>query len=64
MRRKFFEESILKHKREIERLQELLAEHNQQLNEQARTEPMSSLESLPAPLVGYAAQGKSVRFQL
>jgi hypothetical protein len=34
MRPKFFEESILKHRREIERLQQLLAERNQQLNEQ------------------------------
>ncbi len=34
MRPKFFEESILKQRREIERLQELLTERNQQLHEQ------------------------------
>jgi hypothetical protein len=34
MRPKFFEESILKQRRKIERLQELLAARNQQLNEQ------------------------------
>ena len=34
MRPKFFEESILKHKRQIERLHQLLAERTQQLNEQ------------------------------
>ncbi len=34
MRPKFFEESILKQRREIERLQELLAERDQQINKQ------------------------------
>ena len=34
MRPKFFEESILKYRREIERLHQLLAERSQQLNEQ------------------------------
>ncbi len=34
MRPRFFEESILKHSREIERLQQLLAGRNQQLNKQ------------------------------
>ncbi len=34
MRPKFFDESILKHKREIKRLHQLLAERTQQLNEQ------------------------------
>jgi hypothetical protein len=34
MRPKFFEESILKYRREIERLQQLLAKTTQQLNEQ------------------------------
>jgi hypothetical protein len=34
MRPRFFEESILKHRKEIERLHQLLAERNQQLNEQ------------------------------
>ncbi len=34
MRPKFFEESILKQRREIERLHELLAARDQQLNEQ------------------------------
>jgi hypothetical protein len=33
-RPKFFEESILKHRKEIERLQQLLAERNLQLNAQ------------------------------
>ncbi len=34
MRPKFFEESILKQRKEIERLHELLAARDQQLNEQ------------------------------
>jgi hypothetical protein len=44
MRPKFFEESILKQRREIERLQELLAAREQQLNEQG-----SLIEKMKAP---------------
>jgi hypothetical protein len=50
MRPKFFEESILKQRREIERLQELLAERDQQLNEQGSLIGKMKAPFEPAPV--------------
>jgi hypothetical protein len=50
MRPKFFEESILKHKREIERSQELLAERNQQLHEHGNLVDKMKAPFEPAPV--------------
>ena len=49
MRPKFFEESILKQRREIERLQELLAAKDQQLNEQGHLITKMKTPFEPAP---------------
>jgi hypothetical protein len=50
MRPKFFEESILKQRREIERLQELLAARDQQLNEQGHFKDKMKAPFEPAPV--------------
>jgi hypothetical protein len=50
MRPKFFEESILKRKRKIKRLQELLAERNQQLNERGHLIDKMKAPFEPAPV--------------
>ena len=50
MRPKFFEESILKQRREIERLQELLAAREQQLNEQGSLIDKMKAPFEPAPV--------------
>ncbi len=51
MRPKFFEESILKQRREIERLQELLAARDQQLTEQGHLiDKMKAAPFEPAPV--------------
>ena len=50
MRPKFFEESILKQRREIERLQELLAAREQQLNEQGNLIDKMKAPFEPAPV--------------
>ena len=50
MRPKFFEESILKQRREIERLQELLATKEQQLNEQGSLIDKMKAPFEPAPV--------------
>jgi hypothetical protein len=49
MRPKFFEESILKQRREIERLKELLAARDQQLNEQGHLIDKIKAPFGPAP---------------
>ncbi len=46
----FFEESILKQRREIDRLIELLAEHDQQLNEQGHLIDKMKAPFEPAPV--------------
>ncbi len=50
MRPKFFEESILKQRREIERLQELLAARDQQLHEQGNLIDEMNAPFEPAPV--------------
>jgi hypothetical protein len=50
MRPKLFEESILKQRREIERLQELLAAREQQLNEQGNLIDKMKAPFEPAPV--------------
>ncbi len=50
MRPKFFEESILKQRREIERLQEMLAAQDQQLNEQGNLFDKMKALIEPAPV--------------
>ncbi len=50
MRPKFFEESILKQRRETERLQELLAVRDQQLNEQGHFIDKMKAPFEPAPV--------------
>jgi hypothetical protein len=50
MRSKFLEESILKQRREIERLQELLAARDQQLNEQGHLIDKMKAPFEPAPV--------------
>jgi hypothetical protein len=50
MRPKFFEESSIKQKREIERLQELLAGRTQQLNEQGKLIDKIKAPFEPAPV--------------
>ncbi len=50
MRPKFFEESILKQRREIDRLQELLAARDQHLNEQGNLIDKMKAPFEPAPV--------------
>ncbi len=46
----FFDESILKHRREIDRLKELLAERDQQINEQGHLIDNMKAPFEPAPV--------------